>query len=209
MKPVNHSRMFWWIAGLIVGFSLHGGDVQADAITCGSAQRTATLTAASSCVTGPGNPQAGDIRAAYSGELWIPAGNLSDRNGTNDLLTVTVTSGQWGGSNASGQWGISPTFWSTYGEAVISLHVGNGGGDPDHWAWLLTPSTLSGSWAYSRLAGGGGGLSNLRLWGRGEARPVSVPEPSATLLLGVALAGLLGYGWQQRRMNYLSAGTHQ
>jgi hypothetical protein len=52
--------------------------------------------------------------------------------GTDGFLTVKLTSGSWGQSPAAGTWAISPDFWAKYGEAVISIHVGNGGGDPNH-----------------------------------------------------------------------------
>ena len=48
--------------------------------------------------------------------------------GINDLFTVMVTNGTFGAGNVGGTWAINPLFWTTWGKAVISAHVGEGGG---------------------------------------------------------------------------------
>src|SRR5690554_5658926 len=113
-------------------------------ITCGSSERTATLESAEACATGQGNPKLADILLAYPSEPWTELGELTG-NGTNGYLSATLTSGSWGGSNVAGTWAISPSFWSQYEEAVLSIHVGNGNGDPDFFAWLITPNATSGT----------------------------------------------------------------
>ena len=157
--------------------------------TCGSAQRTATFSGASECKyeDGTNYNNVADINALYPGDPWDYAGELTD-NGFNDFLTVTA--GSWGSSSVSGTWQIGAGFWALYDEAVISIHVGQGGGAPDAWAWLMTPGDLSGSWSYEKLSGGGGGLSNIKLFGRGDG--TTVPEPSVLALLGIGLIGLIG-----------------
>jgi hypothetical protein len=93
----------------------------------------------------------------------------------------------------SGTWTIAPAFWSTWGSGVISAHVGQGGGDPDWWLFLLEPGATSGSWSYTIASGTGGGLSNIKLWGSGASpnqQLISTPEPATLMLLGSGLAGL-------------------
>lgn len=164
-----------------------------NAATCGTSQRTATLDSADSCaIQGPvtGTPQAADVLAQYPGDDWSNRGSLSGSNGTNGLFTVNASS--WG-SNVTGTWAIDPSFWTSYGEAVITMHVGNGAGDPDWWFFDVTQGATSGTFSYQKLSGGGGGLSNLFLWSRGTPPPPPPPEvplPGTLGLLGIGLAGL-------------------
>jgi hypothetical protein len=170
-------------AALALGYL---GAASADPITCGSAQRTATFDSAEACATGTGNPTSATLAAAYPVGAWTDAGELTSEtgDGTDSFLTVDVSG--WG-QHVTGTWQIAASFWDTFSEAVFSIHVGNGAGDPDYFAWLITPGETSGTWSYDRLSGGGGGLSNARLWGRGTP----VPEPGALTLLGAGLAAVL------------------
>ena len=48
-----------------------------------------------------------------------------------------------------------------FDSAVISMHIGEGAGDPDHWAWLIADNDLSGTWSIDYISGGtgkGGGM---------------------------------------------------
>jgi hypothetical protein len=166
--------------GLAIAWS---GSSSALPIICGSAQRTATLDPALQCEMGTGNPQAGDILAHYPPDPWTRS----------DALSFTFTSGGFDANAVTGTWTIASSFWSAFGEAVVSIHIGNGQGDPDYFAWLISPNATSGTLSYTRLSGGGGGFSNIALWGRGT--PTSVPEPAALVLLG---AGLLAVAAQRR-----------
>ena len=76
---------------------------------------------------------------------------------------------------------------------AISLHDGNGGGEPDHFIWKLTPETQAGNWSYDGTGLGGGGLSNLKLYSAASAipNPPRVPDSGTTLVsLGIAVLGL-------------------
>ncbi len=166
---------------------------QADSITVSSADRTATLASAESAFTGLGNPDAAAILSYYPGDPWTQVGDVNTGSApTHGFLSVTLDPGvSWGdNTDVSGTWAIHPAFWALYGEAVISMHAGNGNGNPDHWAWLVTPGHTSGTFSYDDFDGRGGGLSNLMLWGRGTGS--AVPEPASGLLLLGALVGFVG-----------------
>ena len=153
-------------------------------ITCGSSQRTATLDSALQCETGSGNAQASDILAEYPGTPWSNQGNVP----------FSFSSGNFNSNAVTGTWSIASSFWTNFAQAVISIHVGNGNGNPDYFAWLIAPNASSGTLSYSRLSGGGGGFSNIKLWGRGTPT-TQVPEPTSLMLFG---AGLLAFAAQRR-----------
>ena len=159
--------------------------VSATPITCGGADRIATLDSATECMTGTGNTLGnGSTINTHYGPTWSGVGSLTG-NGNSGYLTSTLTSGSWGGTSVEGTWVIDNSFWDVFAEAVVSIHVGNGGGDPDHFAWLITDNETSGTWSYDKLQRGGGGLSNMKLWGRGVATKVSEPGTLALLSLGI------------------------
>jgi hypothetical protein len=174
---------------------LWAGCLSAGEITCSPAnQRVATLGDAVECKTlnsvNLNSPAQIDALFDDLGDPWVKEGEQTSP-GTNDLLTVTADS--WG-VDVEGQWFIDDSFWSTYSRAVITMHVGQGGGNPDAFAWLITPGETSGSFSYERIAGTGGGLSNMFLFGSGD--PLRVPEPGTLALLGL---GLLGLGVVRRK----------
>ena len=158
-------------------------------------QRTASLTDASVGYYGTGNGRVQEVEG-YLGGDWTERGSVAPANNSglgtfsDGLLTVMVTSGTFGNSPVAGTWTInSASFWTTYADAAISMHAGNGGGNPDHFVWLITDGMLSGTWSYAVLSGTGGGLSNLKLYSRGTG--TSVPDGSSTIaLLGSALVGV-------------------
>jgi hypothetical protein len=157
-------------------------------------QRVATLSDAIECKTlndvNLHSPAQIDALFDDLGSSWVKEGELTAA-GSNDLFTVTADS--WG-TNVNGQWFIAGSFWQTYGRAVITMHVGHGGGNPDAFAWLITPGQLNGDFSYEKIAGGGGGLSNLFLFGSGDpvsVDPHSVSESNIALLLLIGLLSLV------------------
>ena len=157
--------------------------------TCGEPDRVATLDGALQCSYGLANPDATDI-AGYYGDVWDAAGELTG-NGTNGYLKAT-SDGGWGNIPNSGTWAIDADFWNIYDSAVISMHIGQGGGDPDHWAWLIDPNVSGGNWSLDYVLNGqtgGGGLSNIKLWG--VTSSAKVPAPATLALLGLGLVGLV------------------
>lgn len=171
---------------------------QAGYVSYTSADRTAGLGDAINVVVGSGNASVNVINAEIPTgnplDPWVERGSVEGGDegpGTlvDGILEITVLSGNWGsGGPLTGTWRITdPNFWSNYGYGAISLHVGNGGGEPDHWIWNLTNGALTGNWDYEKLSGGGGGLSNLKLFSHGTGN-TRVPDGGAPLaLLGAAL----------------------
>lgn len=186
---LNNTKLM--IAAVLTVFSINVYANPIAGTTCGVPDRTGTLTAAEQCAFGLGNPDATDI-ASYYGDIWVSAGELEDENGTDGYLTATSDIG-WGVIPNSGTWGIDASFWTMFDSAVISMHIGEGGGDPDHWAWLIADNDLSGTWSIDfvgcdECSTKGGGLSNIKLWG---VRGGSVPEPSIVALLAIGLLGMV------------------
>jgi|GEM_PF-2804486 len=161
--------------------------------TCGGAplDRTATFSGATSCTYDDNTNfnTAAKIDALFPGDSWTSAGEVTSA-GTNSFFTIGVTSGAFDSSPVSGTWTILDSFWDTFSQAVVSMHVGQGNGSPDAWAWEMSSNASSGTWSYEKLTGEGGGLSNIKLFGRGVA--VTVPEPGSLTLFGLGLIGLIG-----------------
>lgn len=173
-------------------------NLQAVQVTFTSADRTASLGDALAVTTGVGNAGAATLNS--SGDLWLssrtPWTKRAERTsvGTSAPLTIAITTigGAFVQSGPlSGTWAIDASFWTTYADAAISMHVGNGNGDPDHWIWHIEPGKTSGTWSYEDFDGKGGGLSNFKLYSSGIAAATATPEGGSTLMLvGLAMAGL-------------------
>ncbi len=168
-------------------------DVKALNITLGTAAtRTATLGSATAGYTlSLGNTaKASDIDTLL-GPTWTERADVTAPGGS--TLKITLTSGTFGSSGPdAGTWQIlDPNFWTTYGDAVITMHVGQGGDKTsiDNFVWQLTPGALSGSWSYDGSALKAGGLSNFKLDTRGTGR--QVPDGGLTgMLLGIGALAL-------------------
>ena len=173
---------------------------RAGTITLSPSNAEATLTSAETGRYGAqnGTPKASDLNTLF-GSSWISAGQRTS-DGTSGFLTTDVTSGNWSSKEVYGTWAISPSFWSTYSSAIISIHVGGNLSSNVTWfAWTITPATTSGTWGYEN-ENRGGGFSNMELWGSGSATsPVqpqnviveNIPDAGSTLaLMGLALFSL-------------------
>jgi hypothetical protein len=196
-----------YLPSICLGLMLSGLAAPANAasITCAGTHRSFTLGDATLCTQGiSANPNGTLINAqggAWAGS-WENEGELTAA-GINDWFTVALTTGAFGGGDVSGTWTINPLFWATWGKAVISVHVGEGGGDPDWWLFMVEPGDQTGTWSYVINSGTGGGLSNLKLWGSGapsQQQLLSAPEPATMMLLGSALAGLAFHLKRRRRI---------
>jgi len=168
--------------------------------------RTATLGSATAGFTGSGNATVTDINAGFAGMApWTERGSAAGADNSSGVLvagqlTVNVTSGAWGSKMASGTWTINnSSFWTSYADAAISLHVGNGRNvdEPDHFAWLIEQGQTSGTWSYDGGSLRGGGLSNLKLYSSGTGS--NVPDGGSSLaLIGLAVASL---GFLRRKLS--------
>ena len=182
-------------------FLMAAGESQAVYISYTSLDRTAGLGDATSVNVGTGNATAAVVNATLPTgnalDPWVERGSVAGGNAGPGVivdgdLTVEVLTGNWGSSGPiTGKWTINNiNFWSTYGYGAISLHVGNGQGDPDHWIWELANGAMTGTFDYEDFDGRGGGLSNLKLYSHGEGR-TNMPDGGASVaLLGLGLAGL-------------------
>lgn len=180
-----------WKTGVVtIVLSCWVAVASATPITCQPQnERLATLDSATACMTGNDenihSPQ--QVSDLFGGE-WVKAGELTG-NGTNGLFSVSLTSGTWGTSDVAGDWFIDSSFWSLYGMAVITMHVGQGNGNPDYFAWAITKGETQGTFSYKDLDGKGGGLSNLFLFGGGTPA-IFVPESGLSMLFVMGLAAV-------------------
>ena len=185
-----------WQLGSSTAAGMHNGNAGVSADITGSAELY-------------GSP------SAFDGADWTKRGDISPASGSGSFfnglfLGIDVTSGAFGSSGVGGTWSLTPAFWTTYGEAVVTMHVGEAtGAVPDAYdtaIFLLTAGTTSGTFSYANT-GAGGGFSNFMVWSRGTGNAgcvvvnpgdcgSDVPLPGTLALLG---AGVFGLGWRARR----------
>lgn len=180
---------------LSIGIFIVATQAHAVTMTITSVNRTGSLDPATQTASVNGvNLDASVVNTAFGG-TWTEVSHLNAS--LVDLpLTIAFTSGSWGSNDLTGTWAIDPSFWDTYGSAVLGWHVGQGSGDPDVFMFKIVTGATSGTFSYERLTGGGGGFSNFQLYGSGTPTPDTtsvkpVPDSGTTLVsLGLALLGL-------------------
>jgi len=187
-------KLLWKFLALSLVYACSSLAVAGEITCMPNDQRVATLSDAIECkaLISVNLNSSEQIDALYDdlGDPWVKEGELTGV-GSNDLFTITADS--WG-IDVEGHWYIADAFWQTYGRAVITMHVGHGGGNPDAFAWLITPGTHGGDFSYERIAGTGGGLSNMFLFGSGDPvyiDPRVVSESSIVFLLLIGLCSLV------------------
>jgi VPDSG-CTERM motif len=188
------------VAAALAIWSLMPPAAGADTITLGGPlpnSRMASLNDAISGFTGNGNATETQVESYYGGN-WTELGSCQAGDPCNNgVLTVNLMVGSWGSGLAAGTWSIASPF--PYSNLALSIHVGNGGGNPDHFVWLIANNGVpagpySGTWGYYKGNTSGGGLSNFKAYGR----TLSVPDGGTTIaLLGFAM---LGVGYLRRRI---------
>lgn len=180
-----------WVVASLIPMAADAGPV-----TLGGplpAFRQATLDSAlPGGFVGSGNATASIINGYYGG-TWTQVGSCEAADPcVNGVLTVAFTEGGWNSNATRGTWTISSAF--LFKDLVISMHVGNGQGEPDHFVWKIAEDGVpgppyAGTWSYTRGGTGGGGFSNIKAYGRDAI--TSVPDGGTTLaLMGSVLMGL-------------------
>jgi hypothetical protein len=200
---MNRNAMTRAVVAAVVMWGVMPVAAQAGTITLGGPLpgfRQASLTDAIDGEVGSGNAGVTEVQG-YFGGTWAPLGECTTQGGdpcANGALTIDLLSGSWDSKPVSGTWSIASSL--PYTDYAISMHVGNGGGEPDHFVWLIANNGVpagpySGTWSHDG-GPGGAGLSNLKAYGR--IGTTTVPDGGTTIgLLGFAMLGL---GYLRRRI---------
>lgn len=197
-------------ATLVVLAGMHGGFASAASVACAGGPgelRVLTIDPAlvgGLCLTQEGNFSPAQGVTAIGGATGLTTVHLDkDENGDaanpNDAWLTGFSAG------TSGNWTVSDDPWNIYQRLFLGFHFGNNNGagnagDPDSFFVELSRSDNAGTWV---LAGAGAALNDLShidLFGAGScaANPnacgggviISVPEPTAPALVGLALLAL-------------------
>ena len=105
---------------------------------------------------------------------------LEKNDGGVEVEDFAVGLGITGLNATAGTWSFSNTPWGSYSDILLVLKRGNG-----FSAHNVLPVDTSGHWN----TGGDPDLSHMSVFGRGTP----IPEPSTMLLLGIGIAGFVGF----------------
>jgi hypothetical protein len=147
---------------------------------------------------------------AEDGSQWLDLTGLNSNSATGVQQTVATTPGTtydlsfFVGNvvNPGGIFGTTSTVRVLVNGTLLLSATNSQGGTTLTWEKFSQVFTASSSSTTITFLNGdlpsgfSNGLDNIVL----TAVPASVPEPSASLLLALGLAGVLGYGWRRKRV---------
>lgn len=176
-----------FVALIALGLAVTPSRAEASAITCSTLSSPAIQTTFDSGIacfgigSVTGTPTESDVAALF-GSTWVNQGELTD-DGVDNMLAVELTTGSWGVIPVGGSWTMDPSFWGTWGRAVVTFRLADGEGNADWYFFEVTPYAGSGTFHIDGVSGTGSILSTISLW----SSDVPVPEPGSMFMLGTGL----------------------
>lgn len=150
--------------------------------------RYADSTSAVDCTTLDQNPKLEHVVALHPSQDVEQVAEVKNGIVDQDVRNhFGATSNDWGNILADGTWQIDPEFWLSYGQAVVTMHIGSGGDQPAAFMFRGTDGATGAVWLTRQGPGSGvsgGEMSNIKLWGVNR-----IPEPSVITLFGIGFPG--------------------